>query len=216
VPSVAGRVAFRKDVDIFIVEGGKSGGLDKIWLVGPDGKGPPAGTRAVSHSVERGPDAVEAVEEWLLGWLESRWRGQARAAVVLGGGASGGQAAAVAEAFADTVLGSVRPVPGLRGPAAELLAALRWAPEHSWIVLDSSRPCPRIELLEWLWSKRRPGIWAVLPAAGGRPDPLSAIYEPQAAHVLEQAAPRGLQELTRILGSHPCTSIVDPPDGVEP
>ncbi len=202
--------AFRQDVDVLIVEGGKDGGMDKIWLVGPDRRGPPAGTGSVILEIERGPGAIDAVEGRLIEWLLSRWRGRARAAVVVAGGASCEPAAGVAEAFTDTVLVAPRPVPGIRGPAGQVIAALRWAPEATWIVLDSSRPCPAPGRLEWLWSQRRPGIWAIVPEAGGRPDPLSALYEPQAAHVLERAAPRGLDALARALGSHPCACLVAP------
>jgi molybdopterin-guanine dinucleotide biosynthesis protein A len=49
-----------------------------------------------------------------------------------------------------------------------------------------------------------------VPAAGGRLDPFSALYEPQAAHLLEQAAPRGPGEIARVLDAHPCAAIVAP------
>jgi molybdopterin-guanine dinucleotide biosynthesis protein B len=214
-PRGAGRLplppAFRLDVDILVVEGGKSGTLDKIWLVGPDGKGPPEETGAVILIVHRGPGAVEVVEERLVGWLESRWRGQARGAVVLGAGAHGERAARVAASLTDTVLASLRPVPGIPGPAGELLAAVRWAPERSWIALDAGRPCPAPERLEWLWSRRRPGIWAVVSSRDGRPDPLGAIYEPQAAHLLEEAAPDGTRALARLLSGHARAAVVEMP-----
>ncbi|MBW2261061.1 MAG: molybdopterin-guanine dinucleotide biosynthesis protein B [Deltaproteobacteria bacterium] len=213
--------AWRQDVDILLVEGGKSGSMDKIWIVGPDGKGPPAGTRAVILTVQRGPDAVEAVETRLHSWLQSRWCERTRAAVVLAGAASCEPAAGVAGAFASTVLVAGRPVPGearlpcipgVEGPVGGMLAAMRWAPAFSWIVLHSGLLRLRVELLEWLWSKRRPGIWAVVPAVGGQPDPFAAVYEPQAVHVLEEAAPRGARGLSQVLSSHPCMSIVEPPD----
>jgi len=219
-PHGAGRAAlppaFRLDVDILIVEGGKRSTIEKIWLAGPDGKGPPEGTSAVILTVERGADAVEAVEERLLGWLASRWRAQDRAAVVLGDGVHGERAARVAASLTDTVLVALRPVPGVPGPAGELLAAVRWAPERSWIALDASRPCPAPELLEVLWARRRPGIWAVVPSRHGRPEPLASIYEPQAAHVLEEAAPEGLQHITRILQGHPRVALVEMPGEVGP
>jgi molybdopterin-guanine dinucleotide biosynthesis protein MobB len=202
--------AFRQDLDILLVEGGKDGGWDKIWIVGPDGRGPPDGTGAVILSLERGPGAVEAVEEKLIAWLEARWRDRPRAAVVLAG-SSPGPFTCVASSFTGTVLAGVRPVPGLHGPGGELIAALRWAPELTWIALDARGSCPGPELLEWLWSQRRPGIWAVVPEAGGVPDPFRAIYEPQAAHVLEEAAALGARELARVLADHPCTAVVSPP-----
>jgi molybdopterin-guanine dinucleotide biosynthesis protein MobB len=193
--------AFRQDVDLVVVEGGKGGGLDKIWLHGPDGKDPPRGMRNVILAVSRDPGRVEAVEERLLDWLDARWRAQPSAE----------QALDLARGFADRVLDAAPPVPGAAGAPGELLAALRWAPEHTWIALDSSRPCPRSGHLEWLWSRRRPGIWAVVPALDGRPDPLGAVYEPQAGHLLEDAAPRGPEELSRILGEHPCVEVLEPP-----
>jgi molybdopterin-guanine dinucleotide biosynthesis protein MobB len=218
-PRPAGRLAlppaFRLDVDLIIVEGGKRASLDKIWLVGPDGKGPPEETGSVILTVQRAAGAVEAVEERLLGWLASRWRAQARAAVVLGAGEHGEPAARLAASLTDTVLVSVRPVPGVPGPAGELLAAVRWAPERAWIVLDAARRCPAPERLEWLWSRRRPGTWAVVTSRDGRPDPLGAIYEPQAAHLLEEAAPDGTPGLVRMLAGHARAAVVEMPGQVD-
>lgn len=198
--------AWRNDVDLLLVEGGKSSDLDKIWLLGPDGRRPPAGTSSVILEVERGPGAVEAAETCLVGWLEDRWRERPRAAVVISG-----DAAHVPAAFFDAVLGAVRPVPDVPGPAGQMLAALRWAPGHTWLVLDSRRPLPDLETIEWLWSERRPGIWAVVCSRDDLADPYYALYEPQAVHVLEEAAPGGTQELARVLDGHPQASLVEPP-----
>jgi molybdopterin-guanine dinucleotide biosynthesis protein MobB len=82
--------------------------------------------------------------------------------------------------------------PGLDGPIAGLLAALRWAPAATWVVLASDLPLLDAEAVAWLLSCRRPGVRAVLPLdAAGRPEPLFAAWEPQARPLLERIAAAG-------------------------
>lgn len=82
--------------------------------------------------------------------------------------------------------------PGLDGPIAGLLAALRWAPATTWVVLACDLPLLDAEAVGWLLSCRRPGARAVLPLdAAGRPEPLFAAWEPQARPLLERIAAAG-------------------------
>jgi len=76
--------------------------------------------------------------------------------------------------------------PGVAGPLAGVLAAMRWAPESAWVVAACDMPQISGEAVRWLLGKRRPGTWAVLPRSGeGRIEPLLAVYEPQARFQLE-------------------------------
>lgn len=235
---------WRQDVDLIIVEGGKGSDIDKIWIEGPDAKGPPADVSRVIARVQRDGGAAGRVEEIIVGWLEARWSERRKAVVVLAGGASRrmgrpkqsieveagpllGRVVAEARGFtAEVVVAGRLPegvdppdgvatlpdVPGIHGPLGGMLAAMRWGPSMSWCVLPCDHPRMHTRFLDWLWSLRRPSIWAVLPVDGtGRPNALAAVYEPQAVHLLEEAASHGERSALRILEAHPSVLLAEPP-----
>jgi len=221
---------FRRDVDILLVEGGKTGPMDKIWISGPGG-GPDGSIERVIAIVGRGDAGL--LESSIVSWLESRWLEASRGAVVLAGGESrrmgrpkpsiplaGGtlldHVEGIARSFAPEVLvagpGHVPDAPGVPGPLGGILAAMRWDPDRTWIVLACDMPRLRREVLDWLWSLRRPGTWAVIPLGPSSvPNALVAVYEPQAARLLEHAAARGELSPCFILEKHPKVRIVEPP-----
>ncbi len=81
-----------------------------------------------------------------------------------------------------------------KGPLAGLLTAFRWAPRVCWVVGACDMPCISVEALSWLVDQRRPGCWAVIPRdAEGRVQPTLALYEPQAAVLIETLVSRGLR-----------------------
>jgi molybdopterin-guanine dinucleotide biosynthesis protein MobB len=205
--------AWRQDVDVLLVEGGRGGPMDKIWIAGPDGEGAPEGTSRVIAVVRRHDGALRRVEELILAWLASRWSARPRGVVVIGDPGAGKGTLACARAFAPRfVLDGPPGVPGVQGPAGSVLAAMRWGPGLSWLVLSPDLDRMSTAFLEWLWSLRRPGLWAVIPRdPSGTPRALAAVYEPQAAHVLEQAAAGSAPEPLRILDDHPNVLVVDPP-----
>jgi molybdopterin-guanine dinucleotide biosynthesis protein A len=83
-------------------------------------------------------------------------------------------------------------VPRVPGPLGGILAAMRAAPEKTWIVAASDMPLIRREAVEWLVSQRGPEVWAVLPrTAGDKVEPLLAVYEPEMRKVLETRAEQG-------------------------
>jgi molybdopterin-guanine dinucleotide biosynthesis protein A len=89
--------------------------------------------------------------------------------------------------------------PGVSGPLAGVLAAMRWAPESAWVVAACDMPRISRDAVRWLIHQRRPGTWAVLPRSSeGRVEPLLAIYEPQARPLLEDQAAAGLWGLRRL------------------
>jgi len=91
--------------------------------------------------------------------------------------------------------------PGLRGPMAGLLAALRWAPSAAWLLAAIDLPLVTPEALEWLLGQRRPGVRALLPrAAPERIEPLLAFYEPHAREALEELAASGWLAPRRLRG----------------
>jgi molybdopterin-guanine dinucleotide biosynthesis protein A/molybdopterin-guanine dinucleotide biosynthesis protein len=101
--------------------------------------------------------------------------------------------------------------PGLAGPLAGLLAAMRWAPAASWAVVACDLPRLDRDAVAWLIDQRRPGVWAVLPAGpGGKLEPLAAVYEPQARHRLERLAASGARA-PRLIAAGPKVSTPSPP-----
>ena len=83
--------------------------------------------------------------------------------------------------------------PGLRGPLAGILAAMRWAPWATWLVAACDMPNVSEEALAWLLATRRPGVWATLPRGPGRRgvEPLLAHYDFRARGLLEDLAAEG-------------------------
>jgi molybdopterin-guanine dinucleotide biosynthesis protein A len=92
--------------------------------------------------------------------------------------------------------------PGLAGPLAGILAALRWQPEAGWIVLACDLPLLRVEALDWLLGQRRPSRWAILPKVDpNRVEPLLAVYEPESLELLEDIVASG-RRCPRHLAGH--------------
>jgi molybdopterin-guanine dinucleotide biosynthesis protein A len=92
-------------------------------------------------------------------------------------------------------------VPGLAGPLAGMLAALRWARQACWVFVACDLPMLRPEALDWLLEQREPGRWVVMPKVPpGRVEPLLAVYEPEALELLEQLVGRGLRSPRHLEG----------------
>ena len=53
-------------------------------------------------------------------------------------------------------------VPGVEGPMAGLLAAMRWEPRASWLLAAGHLPKLAEAALDWLLATRAPGVWATL------------------------------------------------------
>ena len=102
--------------------------------------------------------------------------------------------------------------PGVDGPLAGLIAALRWAPDAAWIVTACDHPRIGAPAVEWLRAQRAPGAWAVIPHLGaGGPQPLLACYEPQARGPLELAVRTGPWS-PKLLAAHPKAIGPSPPE----
>ncbi|MCX5676003.1 MAG: molybdopterin-guanine dinucleotide biosynthesis protein B [Planctomycetota bacterium] len=83
--------------------------------------------------------------------------------------------------------------PGVSGPLAGILAAMRWAPWATWLVAACDLPNLSPQAIAWLLETRTAGIWATLPRpAGGRGvEPLLAHYDFRARAILEGLAAEG-------------------------
>jgi len=106
--------------------------------------------------------------------------------------------------------------PGVAGPLAGVLAAMRWAPEKAWVVAACDMPRISEAAVRWLLDQRRPGTWSILPRSReGRLEALLAVYEPQARPLLEAQVALGrwglkhLAEDDRVACPTPPAEIAD-------
>ena len=78
-------------------------------------------------------------------------------------------------------------IPGMKGPIAGMLAAMRWAPSASWVFVACDMPLITGEAIDWLLETRAPGAWATLPRLidSDFPEPLLAYYDFRAHALLE-------------------------------
>ncbi len=211
--------------DLLLVEGHKDTPLPKVWLTDRHATAAPASLQQVLASLpweaERLDPFLHLVKECVRQHFASR---PLFGGVLLGGASSrmgrpkhlakiGGQtlltraSQALAAHVAEVVLlgraqGTARysglpDAPGVRGPLAGLLSALRWHPSAAWLITACDMPELNADALAWVLAQRQPGRWAVIPAdPDGRLEPLAAVWEPQAVPLLEdlvlhgQAAPR--------------------------
>jgi molybdopterin-guanine dinucleotide biosynthesis protein MobB len=82
--------------------------------------------------------------------------------------------------------------PGLGGPLAGILGAMRWAPDATWLVAGCDQPLITGEAVAWLLDRRRPGIWAVMPRLReSGVEPLLAVYDARVRSLLETIAAAG-------------------------
>jgi len=105
--------------------------------------------------------------------------------------------------------------PGVQGPLAGILAAMRWNPAVTWLVAACDLPDIQTEALEWLLAKRRPGAWALLPDLDGhgRVEPLLAHYDFRCRPLFEEMALAGCYRINRITG-HSAVHTPVPPTGL--
>jgi molybdopterin-guanine dinucleotide biosynthesis protein MobB len=104
--------------------------------------------------------------------------------------------------------------PGLQGPVAGLVAALRWHRQAAWLIVACDQPLVRAEAVAWLLQQRAPGRWAVMPRPeGGVVEPLLAVYEHQALSLLEgriqsaETAPSAISDHSRVECPVPPTEL---------
>ena len=107
--------------------------------------------------------------------------------------------------------------PGVGGPLAGILAAMRWAPWATWLVAACDMPNVSREALEWLLSTRLPGVWATIPRLAGRRgvEPLLAHYDFRERAILEGLAAEGNFSPSRA-ADHPKALTPTPPAALRP
>jgi molybdopterin-guanine dinucleotide biosynthesis protein A len=79
-------------------------------------------------------------------------------------------------------------IPGVVGPLTGIVAAGRWQPQVSWLLVACDMPHVSAEAVNWLLADRRPGCWGRVPRFAGndRLEPLFAWYDFRSIHLFEE------------------------------
>jgi len=223
--------------DLLLVEGHKDTPLPKVWLVDRQGNPAPGGIQQVLATLPWGGERLDPFLQLAEECVQRHFAARPLLGGVLVGGASsrmgrpkhlaklGGQTllerawhAVAAHGSKVVLLGQARgtarrpwlpDAPGVSGPLAGILAAQRWHPAAAWLITACDMPALGAEALAWVLAQRRPGRWAVIPAhPDGRLEPLAAVWEPQAAPLLEDLVLRG-EPAPRLAARHP--KVATPP-----
>jgi molybdopterin-guanine dinucleotide biosynthesis protein A len=90
------------------------------------------------------------------------------------------------EAVATTL--RIPDIPGVVGPLTGILAAGRWQPLVSWLLVACDMPHVSAEAVSWLLAGRRPGCWGRVPKFAGndRIEPLLAWYDFRSIQLFEE------------------------------
>jgi molybdopterin-guanine dinucleotide biosynthesis protein A len=103
-------------------------------------------------------------------------------------------------------------VPGVRGPLAGVLAALRAGGDGApWVIAACDQPLLTPDAVAWLVGARPDGAWAVLPEIDGRAQPFPGLYDPRCADFLERAAAGAGPAGPTALAGDPRTASPRPP-----
>ncbi len=83
-------------------------------------------------------------------------------------------------------------IPGVAGPLTGIVAASRWQPMVSWLLVACDMPNLCIEAIQWLLGNRHAGCWGLVPQLAGstRAEPLLAWYDYRAGPILEEQLAR--------------------------
>lgn len=93
-------------------------------------------------------------------------------------------------------------IPEARGPLTGILAAMRWQPTVSWLLIACDMPDINTEALAWLLAQRRPGCWGTVPRLqeDGYVEPLLAHYDYRCGPLFEQLLASGSLRIGQIAG----------------
>lgn len=91
-------------------------------------------------------------------------------------------------------------IPEVSGPLTGILAAMRWQPALSWLLMACDMPDISTEALTWLLDRRRPGCWGTVPRLheDGYVEPLLAHYDYRSAPLFEQLLATGSLRIGQI------------------
>jgi molybdopterin-guanine dinucleotide biosynthesis protein A len=106
------------------------------------------------------------------------------------------------EAVADTV--RLPDIPGVAGPLTGILAAGRWQPLVSWLLVACDMPNVSTEAVTWVLAGRRAGCWGRVPRLAGQdhPEPLLAWYDFRAIQLFEAQVYTGSMRIGEAVRHH--------------
>ena len=215
--------------DLVLVEGHKSTPLPKLWICADGEEGPPPEVNAVLASLPRGGGRLEAALPLIEKYLAAQWfRPPLYGAVMVPRGTGHQDIAGLRQAMeaikplavrlaviADpdvppcTLPAGLPPharlssVPDVTPWMGSALAALRWAPRACWLMTFYRAGSVCGSHLEWLLSRRRPGLWAIVPRPVVAPDsasPVVAYLDWRARSLLEETIEEPGSNLSVIAG----------------
>jgi molybdopterin-guanine dinucleotide biosynthesis protein A len=89
----------------------------------------------------------------------------------------------------DSMNGLIRlpDIPDVAGPLSGILAAMRWQPAVSWLLVACDMPDISEDAIQWLLGRRKPEIWGTVPRLQecGPVEPLLAYYDHRCAPLFE-------------------------------
>ena len=91
-------------------------------------------------------------------------------------------------------------IPEVRGPLTGILAAMRWQPAVSWLLIACDMPDISSEALRWLLGHRQPGCWGTVPCLheDGYVEPLLAHYDYRSGPLFERLLASGSLRIGQI------------------
>jgi len=113
---------------------------------------------------------------------------------------------------AQDIVARLPDAPGIEGPMGGALAAMRWAPQASWLLAACDLPFLTVQAVRWLLATREPGRWATLPKLEGSDgcEPLLAHYDFRCRMLLERLAYEGVLGLSEV-AKHPKAAMIPVP-----
>jgi glutamate dehydrogenase (NADP+)/cyclic pyranopterin phosphate synthase/molybdopterin-guanine dinucleotide biosynthesis protein A len=89
---------------------------------------------------------------------------------------------------------------GVQGPLAGILAAMRWNPSVSWLLVACDMPDMDLAGLKWLLSTRGLGVWGTVPRhpQTGQLEPLLAHYDFRSSGIFEKMLASGCLRMKMI------------------
>jgi molybdopterin-guanine dinucleotide biosynthesis protein A len=95
----------------------------------------------------------------------------------------------------DSLNGLIRlpDIPDVAGPLSGILAAMRWQPAVSWLLVACDMPDISEDAIQWLLGRRRSDIWGTVPRLqeSGPVEPLLAYYDNCCAPLFEDLLRKG-------------------------
>lgn len=227
--------------DLVLVEGYKHTPISKIWLLGDGEEIRPDDCHSVLGVLPRGDQRADLFMTFFEGWLAKRWLAPPVYGCLLIGGNSSRMGRpkhlicqdgkswlseaieklnAVCERVVVAGVGDIpkkcdilqlADPPGINGPMAGMISALRWHPWAVWLMVACDMPDLSVASLTWLLEQRQPGRWAILPTVKkSKPEPLLACYDFRIQRCMEEMLIGGNCRPSNLSGQEKVATLAPP------